>query len=463
MRSTANTFEPGDVLYGRLRPYLNKVYQANFPGLCSSEFIVISETYHLLGAFLKHRLNSSDFVQFANGINTGDRPRVDFEQVSIFNILLPPKAEQSRIANALDELFSDLDAGVAALEQVRDKLKLYRASILKAAVEGALTADWRKEHPDAEPASDLLQRILTERRRRWEEDQLRKFAEKGKAPPKNWKAKYKEPVAPDTSDLPPISEGWCWATVDQCSSLIQYGSSAKTDQNSAGVPVLRMANVTSDGRLLLDNLKYLPSDHDEFPNLLLEQSDLLFNRTNSAELVGKTAVYSGKPLPCSFASYLIRVRLLGSVDPAIVVCALNGGLGRTWIMQVVNQTVGQANVNGTKLAAFAFPLPPAAEQDAIVEAVEDQLSTIDHLESDLNAKIKTAQGLRQAILKHAFTGKLVPQDPNDEPASELLKRISAERKARAKEAATAKRSERKTSGARTRRSYRARLRKEKVD
>ncbi len=122
-------------------------------------------------------------------------------------ILIAPPAEQSQIADTLDELFSDLDAGVAALKRARDKLKLYRASVLKAVVEGALTADWRKQHPNAEPASELLKRILAERRRRWEEDQLRKFEEKSKVPPKNWKAKYKEPVAPDTTGLPLLRKG----------------------------------------------------------------------------------------------------------------------------------------------------------------------------------------------------------------------------------------------------------------
>ena len=339
-----------------------------------------------------------------------------------------------------------------ARASARDKLKLYRASVLKAAVEGALTAEWRQQNPQTEPAGELLKRILVARRRRWEEDQLRKFEEKGKSPPKNWKAKYKEPVSPDTADLPALPEGWCWATVAQCSSLIQYGSSAKTSGDVKGVPVLRMGNLTSEGRLVLEDLKCLPLDHEEFPDLLLENGDVLFNRTNSAELVGKTAVYSGSPPTCSFASYLIRVRMLEGVSSEFLTHTLNGGLGRSWIKSVANQTVGQANVNGTKLAAFVFPLPPVEEQEAIVGAAEDQLSTIDHLESELRAKAKTAQGLRQAILHHAFTGKLVPQNPNDEPASELLKRIVAER---AEETAAAKRSGREdNSGAGRRRGSR---------
>lgn len=199
---------------------------------------------------------------------------------------------------------------------------------------------------------------------------------------------------------------------------------------------------------MLEDLKRLPLDHEEFPNLLLENGDVLFNRTNSAELVGKTAVYSGSPPTCSFASYLIRVRMLEGVSSEFLTHALNGGLGRSWIKSVANQTVGQANVNGTKLAAFVFPLPPVEEQEVIVGAAEDQLSTIDHLESELRAKTKTAQGLRQAILRHAFTGKLVPQDLTDEPAVELLKHIATER---AKEAAAAKRSVQKGNGAQSRR------------
>jgi len=201
-----------------------------------------------------------------------------------------------------------------------------------------------------------------------------------------------------------------------------------------------MGNIRTDGTLDLANLKYLPTTHEEFPALLLEAGDLLFNRTNSAELVGKTGQYRGEPSPCSFASYLIRVRMLAGAAPEIVAHALNSGFGRRWIKAVVTQTVGQANVNGTKLTSFAFPLPPFLEQAAIVEAVEDQLSVIEHLEGDLEAKLNSAQVLRQSILRHAFNGKLVPQDPNDEPASDMLKRITAEREERARQAAATKKS-----------------------
>jgi type I restriction enzyme S subunit len=189
-----------------------------------------------------------------------------------------------------------------------------------------------------------------------------------------------------------------------------------------------MGNI-QNGQLVADALKYLPTEHQEFPKLLLEPDDLLFNRTNSYELVGKTAIYSGTPEPCSFASYLIRVRFLSSVLSKFVAYFINSAYGREWISSVVSQQVGQANVNGTKLRALSVPLPPPEEQRFVVEEVERRLSVVDKLEATVEANLKQAGGLRQSILKGAFSGELVPQDPEDEPASELLARIREERDA----------------------------------
>src|SRR5262249_10993679 len=130
--------------------------------------------------------------------------------LSRFPVPLAPTNEQQRIVAKIEELFSDLDAGVAALERAKANLKRYRAAVLKAAVEGTLTEAWRTEHPSNEPASKLLERILAERRQKWEADQLAKFAVAGKEPPKNWREKYAEPTPPDTANLPELPNGWCW-------------------------------------------------------------------------------------------------------------------------------------------------------------------------------------------------------------------------------------------------------------
>jgi type I restriction enzyme S subunit len=326
-------------------------------------------------------------------------------------IPVPVFDDQKRIVAEIEKQFSRLDEAVVNLKRIKANLKRYKAAVLKATVEGKLTEDWRVEaasrrlhsefnsdlNPDQrqdaaatfEPASKLLERILTDRRAKW----------KGKG-------KYKEPSAPEKPDWPLLPKGWRWATVEQLSMLVQYGSSAKTHEEAVGVPVLRMGNI-EDARLRLDSLKYLPKNHDEFPGLFLREGDILFNRTNSAELVGKTAVYKGKPDPCSFASYLIRVRLIRGCAPDLLAYFINSVFGRAWIAQVVSQQVGQANVNGTKLQALAVPLPPLDEQEHIVSEVERRLSVIEQLHTAVEANLTRADRLRQAVLTKAFSGELV--------------------------------------------------------
>lgn len=146
-------------------------------------------------------------------------PSLSRDDYSSILVPIPPGDEQSRIVSKIEELFSHLDAGVAALQRAKANLKRYRAVVLKAAVEGRLTAEWRAKHPDVEPACELLKRILAERQRKWEEEQLAKYAAMATVPPKNWREKYREPVKPDVASLPPLPEGWCWATVDQLAEV----------------------------------------------------------------------------------------------------------------------------------------------------------------------------------------------------------------------------------------------------
>ena len=216
------------------------------------------------------------------------------------------------------------------------------------------------------------------------------------------------------------------STVKDVSTLIQYGTSVKCSSTPPGIPVLRMGNINSYGELSRDNMKYA-TDTGEIRKLLLAPGDLLFNRTNSAELVGKTAVYDGSPGPCSFASYLIRVRVNSECVPEFLALCLNSGMGRSWAASVASQQVGQANINGSKLAAFEFPLPSPEKQREIVAASVARFASLADLENRLVRTSSQAARLRQSILKAAFEGKLVPQDPNDEPASVLLDRIRASR------------------------------------
>jgi type I restriction enzyme, S subunit len=344
------------------------------------------------------------------------------------SLVLPPIAEQVRIVEKLEELLSDLDAGVSELKVAQKKLVQYRQSLLKAAVEGALTAEWRATNTPTETGAQLLERIQQERRARWEAKQLAKFKEQGKAPPKDWQKKYPEPLQPDTTGLPELPQGWVWASIDQLTNEQKYGSSSKTNEDTSGVPILRMGNI-QEGALDFSSLKYLPAAHDEFPNLHLQDGDLLFNRTNSPELVGKTAVFRSQISPCSFASYLISVRFSEHYIPELASTFINSAHGKRWIKSVVVQQVGQANVNGSKLSALAVPLPPFDEQVEVIARLNEQLDQIVQQLKSVEISLKQSKAQRQNILKAAFSGQLVAQDPSDEPVSELLERIRAERAA----------------------------------
>ena len=171
MKSSANAFKQGDVLYGRLRPNLNKVCQPDFDGLCSGEFVVMPENHAVSAAFLKYRLNATDFMHYASQLNAGDRPRVDFGQLQPFRFALPPRNEQTRIANMLAELLDELNAGIAALQRCQEKMgvdvQVKKAGVLRQSIlHSAFTGKLVPQDPTDEPAATLLERIARERRAR---------------------------------------------------------------------------------------------------------------------------------------------------------------------------------------------------------------------------------------------------------------------------------------------------------
>ena len=351
-------------------------------------------------------------------------PHIDPNLFWSINFPLPPLPEQHRIVAKIEELFTRLDAGVEALKKVKAQLKRYRQAVLKSAFEGKLTQEWRENvgangrsplqsgRPTTkipgclplEPASVLLERIKEERK-------------------KNAKGKYKELPPVDTSELPELPEGWVWTRVRDVSDMIQYGTSEKANDDSDGIPVIRMGNIL-DLKIVFDKLKFFPKDWPQLGNFILQNGDVLFNRTNSMELVGKTAVYKNYHPKAVFASYLIRVRLReDSYNPDLLSFFINSFYGRKFISSVVSQQVGQANVNGTKLSSMPIPLLHIREQQKIVEEIESRLSVADEVERIAEQSLKQSERLRQSILKMAFEGKLVPQDPTDQPAEKLLERI----------------------------------------
>ncbi len=309
--------------------------------------------------------------------------------------------------------------------------------MLKAAVEGALTAEWRAQHPDIEPADKLLERILAERRRRWEDEHLAKFKAKDQEPPRGWKARYKEPVAPDTAGLSSLPHGWCWAAWPEVGFSQNGRPFPSKHYSAAGTKLLRPGNLHANGAIEWTdrNTRRMPDRYsEEAPDLLVRGNELIMNLTAQSlrdDFLGRVCLTT--PDECCLLNQRLARLTPILLNPRFMLWLFKSPLLRQFVARLNTGSLIQ-HMFTSQLDDFLFPLPSLDEQEAIAEAVEDQLSVIDHLEADLDIKLRTAQSLRQAILRHAFTGQLVPQDPNDESASKLLKRIAAEREARAHEA-----------------------------
>jgi type I restriction enzyme S subunit len=432
------SFLSGDIIMAKITPCMENgktIVVPELPGsVCfgSTEFHVLRPGRGIEPRWIASFLLQQGTRRAAQRAMTGGvgQMRVPSSFLEAIRIPLAPVRQQIRVSDEIDELFSDLDAGVAALERVRAKLAHYRASVLKAAVEGALTTEWRQQHPHTEPASELLKRILVERRRRWENEQLRKFEEKGQKPPENWRAKYSNPSAPDTGILPALPEGWCWATVDQLTSLVTSGSRGWKEYYAKNGPVfIRSQDIRTDQLNLRDVAHVSPPKNSEGVRTQVRSGDLLVTITGAN--VAKAARVVGELSEAYVSQHVGLVRLL---DPAlgkflhIYAIAPSGGRKR---LLAAAYGAGKPGLNLDNLRELPVPLAPIAEQEAIIDAVEDELSVMEHLEDDFDAKVKSAQALRHSILRHAFTGQLVSQDSDDEPASELLKRIAAERESRA--------------------------------
>lgn len=343
--------------------------------------------------------------------------------------LLPSTAEQTRIVEKLEELLSDLDAGVAELKAARKKLARYRQSLLKAAVEGALTAEWRTQNTPSETGAQLLERILQERRARWEARQLAKFQAQGKTPSKEWQKKYPEPVRPDTRDLPELPQGWVWASVDQLSpDDLANGRSVPTAE--VGAKVLRLTAVR-DGKIDLTASKCGDWTDDEARPFWVANGDLLIVRGNgSLALVGRAGLASAVQESVAYPDTLIRLRVLNDViNPAWIGLTWDSAFVRKHLEQRARTSAGIYKISQPDIISAAIPTPPFAEQTAILAEIDEarlELALIEHSISQLQRK-SAAQ--RQNILRAAFAGQLVPQDPNDEPANVLLERIRAQREA----------------------------------
>ena len=454
--------QQGDVLVSMTRPNLNAV--ALVPNNLNNA--IGSTGFHVLRSkwvdskFLFYLVQSDNFVNAMNTVVQGALyPAVRPKDISSFKFLLPSSLAQARLVHKLEELLSDLDAGVAELKVAQKKLARYRQSLLKAAVEGKLTAEWRerqKEERQKEElrkkksegdapllhssfdassfdassfdASSLLKKILAERRARWEAKQLAKFKEHRKNPPKDWQNNYPEPVQPDTTGLPQLPEGWVWASVDQLSESVRNGISKTPNTQGRGFRIFKI-NAVRPMTVNFDAIKHIEIDAAETSDYWVESGDVLATRYNgSVDLLGVFGMVREVKERTLHPDKLIRMKpILGvGLGAWMEVCG-NVGRSRQHLVSRVKTTAGQTGISGEDLKKTPIPLPPALEQEAAIAGLDECLQGIHELDQPVELGLKQSTAQRHNILRAAFAGQLVPQDPNDEPASVLLERIRAER------------------------------------
>ena len=306
--------------------------------------------------------------------------------------------------------------------------KKLRQKLLDLAIHGKLVP----QDPNDEPASELLSRIHAEKLAMLERGELKPkdvkndtviyFGSDGLPYEKRADGKGKAECIEDEIpfDLP---EGWSWARVASISDEPSYGTSKKSDREGA-MPVLRMGNITRVGKIDYSDLVYT-SDANDIAKYALHPGDLIFNRTNSREWVGKVAYYDGS-IPAIYAGYLVRFRVI-LINPRYINYAMCTQYERNWCTRVKTDGVNQSNINAKKLKSFLIPVPPLAEQRRIVDALDKYLALVDEIERDQADLGGLFAQLRSKVLDLAVRGELVERDPGDEPASELLARIREEK------------------------------------
>ena len=330
-----------------------------------------------IAQLLHARWRLGDFQRLAN--NHVSQASVGRGVLIDLPIALPTPAEQRRVAEYLGEIETRRSTAAVHLEAARGVVGHFRTALLAAACAGRLTPDWRESHPNTPSVKNALASVVIVKRH--------KLAPHG-----------------DDLTLPELPETYVVSTIGAASLRIEYGTSRRADLHGE-IPVLRMGNI-QNGRLVVSELKYLDMDA-ETAALALEDGDLLFNRTNSPGLVGKSAVFHGTDA-MTFASYLIRVRLAPEVaDPDFVNYWLSSLWGRQWARNVKTDGVSQSNINGTKLSAMPLPLPPLEEQREIVRRVEAMLDSADRLAAQIDHTAATLERVSRVCLAKAFRGDLL--------------------------------------------------------
>ena len=430
-KSSAKLMAAGSVMFSSRAP-VGYVAINSTPAATNQGFKSIVPHRELFNEYLYHFLKAAKHIAEERASGTTFK-ELSGSAFSALPVPLAPANEQRRIVERIEALFDEIDRGVESLRAAKKAIGLYRQSLLKAAFEGRLTADWRAKNPDKlESPQALLARIQAERvsrhevtLRKWEQD-VAEWKERGKVDRKP--AKPKRPRAVPAEPIDDCIPGWTTVPLGLVVFDPIYGTSKKCGYGAGTTGVLRIPNIRS-GRVDPADLKSADFDETELARFSLEEGDVLTVRSNgSLSIVGKPALVQQQHTAYLFAGYLIRLKpIVQLLVPKYLLYFLMEPRGRAQIETKAKSTSGVNNISAKELQELKAPVCCPEEQAEIVRVLDERLETAEVLDAEIDTNLTRADALRQSILKKAFSGQLVPQDPTDEPAAVLLQRIQAER------------------------------------
>lgn len=414
----------GDIVIAMDRPFIStglkvaRLAASDCPALLLQRVGRFIPTTAIFADYLHYYLNGSTFATHVGGLATGTQlPHISKTDIETCPILVPPAHEQRRIVAKLDAIFEQTRAAKARLERLLALLEKFKRSILDASFRGDLTADWRAAHPDVESASALLDRIRTERRRRWESD----LRAKGKDPVK---VKYDEYRAVDSEGMPKLPPGWSWVSLGQM-FVVEVGATPSRGEPSywnGGVPwvssgevafcrILSTREFVSQKGLLNSSTKLQPT------------GTVLLGMIGEGKTRGQVAILD---IPACTNQNVAAIRVSDTnIIPEYIYFTLA-------MQYELTRRIGSGNnqqaLNKSRVEAMAIPLAPLEEQLEIVRLLHQAHGALAHLQKRVQILLEKITALEGAALDKAFRGELVPQDPNDEPAAILIDRIRAVRR-----------------------------------
>lgn len=431
-------FATGDVIFAKITPCMENGKIAIVPelpygiGYGSTEFHVIRPQQGIYSAYVFYFVLQEWFRADARRHMTGavGQQRVPVDYLRNAWVPVAPTAEQQRIVARIDELFGEIEAGEQELGKAREGLAAYRRAILKAAVTGELTREWREKNKPNETGADFLADILMKRRIEWEKAELETLTAKGKSSKNdNWKTRYPAPSAPDTTALPPLPQGWCWASLDQLLVEIEAGLNFKCEERPprpGEVGIVKVSAVTW-GEFDEDESKTILDESRIDLRCQIREGDFLFSRANTLGLVGAPVVVRSINRTLLLSDKVLRFRFAAPLEQWMYY-VLRSPWGRQEIeSRSTGNQLSMRNITQENIRRIRVPLPPRAELQELERRLAKLLDTCAQMFSDLEAHVTDSARLRQSILKAAFSGRLVPQDSAYEPAAVLLQRIKTKK------------------------------------